>query len=105
MILRPIAWCSFALGKFENAIKYYSKLIDKKEADFHDYINLGHAYWCNEEITKATEVYKQSIKLAEAKGLSIKKDFLDDREFLAKFGILEFEIELMLDYLYFEQIS
>ena len=37
--------------------------------------------------------------------LSIKKDFLDDREFLAKFGILEFEIELMLDYLYFEQIS
>jgi len=105
MILRPIAWCSFAQGKFENAIKYYSKLIDKNEADFHDYINLGHAYWCSNEITKATEVYKKSIKLAHAKGKSIKKDFLDDREFLVKYGILDFEIELMLDFLYFEQIS
>jgi tetratricopeptide (TPR) repeat protein len=105
MILRPIAWCSFALGKFENSIKYYTKLIEKNEADFHDYINLGHAHWCNNQQSNAIEVYKKSIELADVKGQSIKKDFLDDRDFLVKFGILEFEIELMLDFLHFEQID
>ncbi len=105
LILRPIAWCSFALGKLENSIRYYTRLIEQKEADYHDYINLGHAYWCNDQQPEAISAYKKSIDLAASRGQSIKKDFLDDREFLIKFGILEFEIELMLDFLHFEQID
>lgn len=101
-ILRPIAWCSFALGKFDTSIKYYSRLIEQDEADFQDYINLGHVFWCKNDVVKATDNYKLGYKLSKEKGLSIKKDFLDDKEFLLKYGIPTFEIELMLDYLHFE---
>ena len=102
MILRPIAWCSYVLGKFDTSIKYYQKLIEKGEASYYDYLNLGHVYWCSGQITKATETYRFSIKQATKEGKSIKKDFADDKEYLISHGIQSFEIELMLDYLFLE---
>jgi tetratricopeptide (TPR) repeat protein len=102
MILRPIAWCSYVLGKFNNSLKYYNRLIEKGEASYYDYLNIGHVYWCSNQLEKATETYKQSIKLAAAEGKSIKKDFADDKEYLLLHGIQPFEIELMLDYLFLD---
>jgi tetratricopeptide (TPR) repeat protein len=105
MILRPIAWCSFVLRKLDTSIKYYTKLIEKKEANHHDYINLGHSYWCNADVTKAVENYRKAISLSDNPEKSLKEDFFDDKEFLVNNGILAFEIELMLDYLFFEGIN
>ncbi|MDF1550705.1 MAG: hypothetical protein P1P88_22980, partial [Bacteroidales bacterium] len=79
--------------------------IEKKEADFYDYINLGHTFWCKGDIVSATSAYKQSIEIARKKGETIKKDFLDDKDFLVKHGIHAFEIELMLDYLLLDDIG
>jgi len=104
-ILRPIAWCSFVLGKFETAIKYYQKLIESDEATYSDYIELGHVYWCTKNFEKAVEAYRFSLLKAPSNGPSIKKEFLDDKEYLMKHGILAFEIELMLDFLFIELLT
>ncbi len=102
MILRPIAWCSFVVGKFETSLKYYQRLIEKGEATYYDYLNMGHAYWCNNQIENATETYKKSVSLALENGKSIKKEFADDKEYLLLNGKQAFEIELMLDYLFLD---
>ncbi len=104
-ILRPIAWCSFVLGRFETSIKYYQKLIEHNEASYADYIGLGHVYWCMGNIENAVETYRNSLLLASSGNVSIKKDFLEDKEYLIKFGILSFEIELMLDFLFLDQVN
>jgi tetratricopeptide (TPR) repeat protein len=99
MILRPIAWCSYVTGKFETALKYYKKLIDNGEASYFDYLNLGHTYWCSNQVENATEIYKKSLEMSKNQAKSIKKDFIEDKEYLLLHGIKEFEIELMIDYL------
>jgi len=103
-ILRPIAWCSFALGKFDTSIKYYKKLILKNEATLTDYIALGNAYWCQQEIDGAIDSFRKGISIFSSDEISFKKDFLEEKEFLFKYGILQFEIELMLDFLFLEKV-
>jgi tetratricopeptide (TPR) repeat protein len=103
-ILRPIAWCSFALGKFDTSIKYYKKLILKNEASLTDYIGLGNAYWCKQEIDGAVDSFRKGISIFSSNQISFKKDFLEEKEFLFKYGILQFEIELMLDFLFLEKV-
>ena len=44
---RPISWCSFMLGKIENAAKYLEKSLAHGTSK-NDYLNLGHIYWCQE---------------------------------------------------------
>ncbi|GAH52852.1 unnamed protein product [marine sediment metagenome] len=65
----------------------------------NDYMNLGHVEWCRGNKGRAIEMYKKSIKLAD-------KDFewftgvmKVDRKYLIKYGIKEFDIPLMIDYL------
>ncbi len=103
-ILRPIAWCSFVLGKFETSLKYYHKLIDINEASYSDYIGLGHVNWCLGNIEKAVDTYRNGLLFAPNGEISIKKDFIEDKEFLVKNGIQPSEIELMLDFLFLDQV-
>jgi tetratricopeptide (TPR) repeat protein len=102
MILRPIAWCSFVLGKFETSVKYYQRLTDMGEASYYDYLNMGHAFWCSGQNAKAIEKYRQSIKLATEQKKPIKKEFEEDNEYLLQHGIQEFEIKLMIDFLFLD---
>jgi len=102
MILRPIAWCSYVRGNFNTAVKYYLMLIDKGEANYYDYLNLGHTYWSDNKIESAIETYRKSISMAALEGKSIKKDFIDDKEYLLAHGIKPFELELILDFLFLE---
>ena len=53
-VYRPISWCSFMLGKFDNAAKYLEKSLSHG-AGKNDYMNLGHIYWCRGEKQKAIE--------------------------------------------------
>ncbi|MFN8258900.1 MAG: tetratricopeptide repeat protein [Bacteroidales bacterium] len=102
-ILRPIAWCSFVMGKFDTSIKYYQKIIEMNDASVPDFIGLGNSYWCKHEIEKAVEFYRKGLKMTTDETI-FKKDFLDDKEFLTKHGILPFEIELMLDFLFLDKM-
>jgi len=99
LILRPIAWCSLVLGKFDKSQKYYQKLIEKKEINHFDYINLGHVEWLTNNVKKAIEYYKKSLEGFDNNFKDFSKEFIEDKNFIINLGIDAFEIELMLDYI------
>jgi tetratricopeptide (TPR) repeat protein len=96
--LRPIAWISFILGKFDTALKYYQEIIDKEPNRF-DYMNLGHVEWCLGNKLKAIELYKTSIKQKDNTFELFMAGFREDQNHLMRHGINQDEIHLMLDYL------
>jgi len=97
-VLRPIAWCSFVLGKFETAKRYYENLIET-EANKYDFINLGHVEWCLGNRKAALKNYKLSVNRQDNNLKSFLASFKEDKHYLLKYGIDPNEIPLMLDYL------
>lgn len=93
--MRPIAWCSLLEGKIEQAIKYYTKLLEK-EATKYDYMNLGHSYFCKGEKENALKYYNRSSEKFNDKD-TFTKEFEDDQQHIQKNGINKFDIKLMLD--------
>jgi len=95
-IRRPIAWCSFMLGKFETAENYLNKLLEK-ESNYYDYINLGHVYWCMNQLEKAQEAYKNAILHKDGSFTNFSAAFLEDRKYLENHGIDSMNVNLMMD--------
>ena len=101
-IHRPIAWCSFMLGKFDNADKYLRKVIEK-EGNRNDYMNLGHVAWCTGDKRSAIDLYRKSLALADNDFEWFTEMVKADSRYLIKYGIREFDIPLMIDYLKINQ--
>ncbi|MBN2347644.1 MAG: tetratricopeptide repeat protein [Bacteroidales bacterium] len=97
-IHRPIAWCSFVLGKLENAKKYQEKVI-KNEGNKHDLMNMGHILWCLGNQKEAITHYLNSLKKSKADFNWFVSVFKEDSKFLKKCGIQNIDIPLMIDYL------
>lgn len=97
-VWRPIAWCSFMEGKFDQARKYYQKLIEHKPGHF-DFMNFGHLAWSEGNRSEAIELYRQSISRKEITVETFMESFEEDREHLIRFGISPDEIPIMLDHL------
>lgn len=97
-VLRPIAWILFVSGKFEKAKDYFDRLM-KHEANKHDYMNLGHVEWCLGNQKSAVKNYKLSLNREDNNLKSFMASFNEDKKYLLGFGIDEFEISLMMDYL------
>lgn len=97
-IQRPIAWISFILGKFDSAINYYSKIIEKDINEFV-LIQLGHVYWCINNLPKAIEYYKKAFEYLKGDLNKFNSAFNEDSNYLIKHGIKELDIKLMKDYI------
>jgi len=97
-IYRPIAWCSFATGKFDIARKYFDKALRNKP-NKNDFVNMGHVDWCTGDKKMAIENYKRSLIMSGADFNWLATIFEQDRKYLLKYGIKEFDIPLMIDYL------
>jgi tetratricopeptide (TPR) repeat protein len=97
-IQRPIAWISLILGKFETAINYYQKIPDEQK-NAHEYIQLGHSYWCNNDLNHAIESYQTALKLLNNNQIEFNNLFEEDREILIKQGVGLIDLGLMKDYL------
>jgi tetratricopeptide (TPR) repeat protein len=94
---RPISWCSFMLGKFENALKYLEKSV-KHDAGKHDFMNLGHIHWCIGEKQKAIDNYRLCLKASNMDIDWFSRVLLDDSKYLGQHGIPTIDIPLMIDY-------
>lgn len=101
-IRRPLAWCSFILGKFDTARDYYKRLLASQPDNLFDLLNLGHAYWCDKQEDKALECYRKSLQAA-GDHKTFEEAFMEDRKHLLMHGIEEFDADLMLEFLLFEQ--
>ncbi len=97
-IRRPLAWCSFLLGKFDTARDYLDRLLENEPGNHYDLVNLGHVLWCQGTPMEAFKKYVQSI-FAWKSIKDFEQAFNEDRKHLARHGIREAEMNLMLDYL------
>ncbi|KAA6341568.1 hypothetical protein EZS27_010638 [termite gut metagenome] len=92
---RAIGWCSFAVGKHEQAEKYYHKVLEKEPLMF-DYLNAGHIAWGLKQTERAIKLYTQAVLLCEDKKMFWEL-FDKDKPVLVKQGIDENDIPLMMD--------
>lgn len=97
-VYRPISWCSFMLGKFDVAAKYLEKALSKAPSK-HDYLNLGHIYWCRDDRKKAIENYKMSFITSGRDVNWFSGTFIEDSKYLEQHGIKSIDIPLMIDYI------
>ncbi len=95
-VKRPLAWCSFVLGKFDSAKKYIKSLIAENSSP-HDFINLGHVYFCKNKKALSVKTYKKALEKITFS--DFKKTLLNDKPHLLKHGVAEEDIYLLLDYL------
>ena len=94
---RGIGWCSFIGLKYEQAIKYYEKIIDHKPLAI-DFMNAGHVAWVMGDIQKAAVFYGKAITISDSREQFLEM-FHKDEGPLLKQGIQEEDIPLMLDLL------
>lgn len=99
---RPIAWCSFVTGKFEQAQKYYEKILSNNPNE-QDYLNAGHTEWALQNIKATLKLYIYSIRERE-NGTIYKfiEQFNQDLPDLLSAGIKEEDIPLLLDQLRYQ---
>ncbi len=98
---RPIAWCSFLCRKYEQAEKYYEKILTLVPT-LEDFLNAGHVAWVQGHPMKAIDLYKRGIRLTH----TILPDFLmlfqKDWEVLHSHGIRYDELTVLRDTLLYE---
>jgi tetratricopeptide (TPR) repeat protein len=96
-IQRPIGWCSFILGKFDTAKRYFEKVI-AIQGNKNDYLNLAHVEWCMGNKSAAIQQYKLSLTASSGNIVWFSKAMQEDGRYLIRHGIKPFDIPLMIDY-------
>jgi len=96
-VCRPIGWCSFVLGKYDIAIKYFQKIINKNP-NKSDYMNIGHCYWLTNQLSKALDSYRESVKVSNFDIGWFREAFRNDSKYFIEKEFEELEISLMIDY-------
>ena len=92
---RAIGWCSFVSGKYEQAMKYYDKVLALKPIAT-DYLNAGHVAWRLGNIPKAVDFYGKAAAESGSREIFLEM-FNKDKEVLIRQGINENDISLVLD--------
>lgn len=95
---RPIAWCSFLTGKYDQARNYYKKILDYKP-NAQDFLNAGHTEWTLQNIKGALSYYQQVVQKEEGNFNKFQELFNQDIPDLLVAGIEPSEITLMLEQL------
>lgn len=88
---RALAWCSLLTGKYEQAEKYYLRVMQGKPSPT-DYLNAGHAAWLLGHVADAVARYRKALPETD------KENFLaEDMALLRKAGLSENELAMMTD--------
>lgn len=95
---RPIAWCSFLTGKYDQARNYYKKILSN-QPNTQDLLNAGHTEWALQNIKGAIEFYRQAVEKENRDFYKFQEEFNQDIPDLIVAGIEDTEISLMMDQL------
>jgi tetratricopeptide (TPR) repeat protein len=98
---RPIAWCSFMCRKYDQATKYYDKILSH-HAKLEDYLNAGHVEWCKGFPLNAVDFYKRGIRATHTILPEFMELFKKDEEELIRHGISVDDIPALRDELIYE---
>ena len=98
---RPIAWCSFLTGKYEQATSYFEKIIGHG-AEAQDFLNCGHTQFVMGDISKALEYYKSAFIRFDNSIEKFNEAFNPDIPELLSAGVNPEHIPLVLDRMVYE---
>lgn len=93
---RPIAWCSFVTGKYEQANKYYQQILQDNPNE-QDFLNAAHTQWILHRPKEALALYKRSVQSENNNFHKFMEQFQQDLPELKAAGIQEADIPLLLD--------
>ena len=94
--LRPIAWCLFLMGDFEQSRQYYERvLLDSPTVT--DYLNMGHVNLSLGDIKEALNYYGLSIDLVDGDIEKFISDFNADKSQLIASGVKPSLLPLIID--------
>ena len=85
-------------GKYEDALRFYKKLLQIPEAQTSDWLNTGHIYTAMNQIPKAIECYRKVEKRTSSRDEFL-KIYLNDKDALLEQGVTEENIYLIPDLL------
>ena len=94
--MRAIAWCSFMVGKDDQARAYYKRLQESPKATFEDYLNNAHVEWVNGNKTVAVELYHKAKDVCGSVE-KVARQIMHDKEALLSRGTSEKELLLLRD--------
>lgn len=95
---RPIAWCSFLVGKYEQSQRYYDRILGGKPTA-QDFLNAGHVAFASGGMRRAVDCYMQSIVLDGGGLETFVRNFRNDVPELIAAGIPVADIPVLLDQL------
>lgn len=93
--LRALAWCSLLTGQYEQANKYYAKILGSQPTA-EDCLNAGHAAWLSGQPSEALVYYQQCLRL-QKKNYAEPDFFSADADVLRKAGIAPDDLLIMRD--------
>ncbi|MDR1561928.1 MAG: hypothetical protein LBS54_02415 [Dysgonamonadaceae bacterium] len=93
---RPLAWCSFLCGKYEQALDYFRKIINTNP-NATDYLNAGHACLAMGNNREALKYYASSLASHEGSYEKFLTTFTPDIPDLITAGVKEEDIPVFLD--------
>ena len=100
--MRPIAWCSFLIGNYNQSVDYYNRII-AKQPGANDYINRGHALLCSGQVKDAVASYMDAVD--KSGGSEVLKTLDDDRHYLLDAGVVKLTIALIFDKLRYKGLG
>ena len=93
-VQRALGWCSLLTGKYEQAEKYYGRLLaDEAHRTPSDFLNAGHTAWLMGHMSETISRYKAAAQASE----NPYEFLLEDRPLLLKAGKTEAELTMMAD--------
>jgi tetratricopeptide (TPR) repeat protein len=99
--MRPVAWIHFIQGRLKVSAGYYKQIISEGPNRF-DYMNMGHVCWCRGDVKSAVNYYRSSVLQKDNTFDQFLAGFEADREYLAKHGIRNEDICLVIDFLRYQ---
>lgn len=93
---RAIGWCSFVLGRYEEAVKQFGKVINSAKSTAQDWLNAGHSYYANKQISEAIACYQKAQEKAGGKEAFI-AIFMADQSILLEHNFSQEAIYLIID--------
>lgn len=99
--LRALAWCSLLTQKYEQAERYYEKVLGRNPS-YSDWLNAGHTAWLQGRIKDAVTRYRKSLAAAKEAGINDYTNFANnflspDSALLHSAGVSEEELAMMTD--------
>lgn len=98
---RPIAWCSFVTGKYDQARNYYQKILANNPNE-QDYLNAGHIEWALNNMKETLRLYVLSVQSKDGNIHKFMEQFHQDIPELLTAGVEAEDIPLLLDQLRYQ---